>query len=171
MKATSLSLIHGLRLYCCLGCGGEGAEKNLLSFASQAKLWLDFFVFLFVCKLMPPCGCLQNRQIFLKWISLPVWDHLTVLCSSVSLQITNAVLYLGEIFWNTQFKDTIFGLFWKKKCIFYLLDVLILNLIPFLFYNAMLQGKNSVLEQEQINTATLQSQFRNVKKDMYVKWH
>lgn len=162
MKATSLSLIHGLRMYCCLGCGGEGAEKNLLSFASQAKLRLDFVVFLFVCKLMPPCGCLQNRQIFLKWISLPVWDHLTVLCSSVSLQITNAVLYLGEIFWNTQFKDTMFGLFWKNFFIFYLLDVLILNLIPFLFYNAMLQGKNS---------ATLQSQFRKVKKDMHVKWH
>lgn len=59
--------------------------------------------------------------------------------------------------------------FERQKCIFYLLDVLILNLIPFLFYNAMLQGKNSVLEQEQINTATLQSQFRKVKKDMYVK--
>lgn len=35
----------------------------------------------------------------------------------------------------------------------------------------MLQGKNSVLEQEQINTATLQSQFRKAKKDMHVKWH
>lgn len=119
MKATSLSLIHGLRMYCCLGCGGEGAEKNLLSFASQAKLWLDFFVFLFVCKLMPPCGCLQNRQIFLKWISLPVWDHLTVLCSSVSLQITNAVLYLGFFFGEKSFETrnlkTPYLVYFEKK--------------------------------------------------------
>lgn len=113
--------------------------KESSFFCLTSKAMTGFFFFLFVCKLMPPCGCLQNRQIFLKWISSPVWDHLTVLCCSVSLQITNTVLYLwffpGEIFWNTQFKDTIFGLF-RKKCVFYLLD--------FLFYNVMLQGKNSV---------------------------
>lgn len=79
------------------------------------------------------------------------------------------LFYIWEKSFETRNLKTPYLVYFEKKSIFHLLDVLILNLIPFLFYNAMLQGKNSVLEQEQINTATLQSQFRNVKKDMYVK--